>query len=73
MRAAKAFFRLTPATMGFRPDRATTDDHSSYPRGDPQGAGQEGPPLHQREKAVFKRFLRRDRDRSDPGLGLAPS
>ncbi len=32
MRAAKAFFRLARATMGFRPTRATTDGHGSYPR-----------------------------------------
>jgi putative transposase len=32
MRAAKAFFRSAKATMGFRPDRVTTDGHGSYPR-----------------------------------------
>jgi putative transposase len=32
MAAAKAFFRSAKATMGFRPDRVTTDGHSSYPR-----------------------------------------
>ena len=32
MRAAKAFFRLARATMGFRPTRATTDGHGSYSR-----------------------------------------
>jgi len=32
MRAAKAFFRSAKATMGFRPDRMTTDGHGSYPR-----------------------------------------
>ena len=32
MRAAKAFFRLAQATVGFRPDRVTTDGHGSYPR-----------------------------------------
>ena len=32
MRAAKAFFRSARATMGFRPDRVTTDGHGSYPR-----------------------------------------
>ena len=32
MRAAKAFFRSARATMGFRPDRVTTDRHGSYPR-----------------------------------------
>ena len=32
MRAAQAFFRSAKATMGFRPDRVTTDGHGSYPR-----------------------------------------
>lgn len=32
MKAAKAFFRSAKATMGFRPDRVTTDGHGSYPR-----------------------------------------
>ena len=32
MRAAKAFFHSAQATMGFRPDRVTTDGHGSYPR-----------------------------------------
>jgi putative transposase len=32
MRAVKAFFRSAKATMGFRPDRVTTDGHGSYPR-----------------------------------------
>ena len=32
MRAAKAFFRSARATVGFRPDRVTTDGHGSYPR-----------------------------------------
>jgi putative transposase len=32
MRAAKAFFRSARATMGFRPERVTTDGHSSYPK-----------------------------------------
>jgi putative transposase len=32
MKAAKAFFRSVKATMGFRPDRVTTDGHGSYPR-----------------------------------------
>jgi putative transposase len=32
MSAAKAFFRSAKATMGFKPDRVTTDGHSSYPR-----------------------------------------
>jgi transposase-like protein len=32
MGAAKAFFRSAKATMGFRPDRVTTDGHGSYPR-----------------------------------------
>jgi putative transposase len=32
MQAAKAFFRSARATMGFRPDRDTTDGHGSYPR-----------------------------------------
>ena len=32
MRAAKAFFCSARATMGFRPDRVTTDGHGSYPR-----------------------------------------
>ena len=32
MAAAKAFFRSAVATMGFRPDRVTTDGHGSYPR-----------------------------------------
>ncbi len=32
MRAAKAFFRLAQATVGFGPDRVTTDGHDSYPR-----------------------------------------
>ena len=32
MHAAKAFFRSARATMGFRPDRVTTDGHGSYPR-----------------------------------------
>ena len=31
MKAAKAFFRSAKATMGFRPDRVTTDGHGSYP------------------------------------------
>jgi putative transposase len=31
MRAAKAFFRSAKATMGFKPDRVTTDGHSSSP------------------------------------------
>ena len=32
MEAARAFFRSARATMGFRPDRVTTDGHGSYPR-----------------------------------------
>ena len=32
MKAAKAFFRSARTTMGFRPDRVTTDGHGSYPR-----------------------------------------
>ncbi len=32
MKAAKAFFRQARATMGYRPDRVTTDGHGSYPR-----------------------------------------
>jgi len=32
MEAAKAFFRSAKATMGFRPERVTTDGHGSYPR-----------------------------------------
>jgi transposase-like protein len=32
MKAAKAFFRSASATMGFLPDRVTTDSHGSYPR-----------------------------------------
>ncbi|MGI4748395.1 MAG: IS6 family transposase [Janthinobacterium lividum] len=32
MEAAKAFFRSAQATVGFRPDRVTTDGHGSYPR-----------------------------------------
>jgi putative transposase len=32
MAAAKAFFRSAKATMGYRPDRVTTDGHGSYPR-----------------------------------------
>ena len=32
MKAAKAFFRSAQATIGFRPDRVTTDGHGSYPR-----------------------------------------
>ena len=32
MKAAKAFFRSARATMGFRPDRVTTDGHGSYPK-----------------------------------------
>ena len=32
MRAAKAFFRSAQVTMGYRPDRVTTDGHGSYPR-----------------------------------------
>ena len=32
MAATKAFFRSATATMGFRPDRVTTDGHGSYPR-----------------------------------------
>ena len=32
MKAAKIFFRSAQATMGFRPDRVTTDGHGSYPR-----------------------------------------
>ena len=32
MRVAKAFFRSAQATMGFRPDRVTTDGHGSCPR-----------------------------------------
>ena len=32
MQTAKAFFRSARATMGFRPDRVTTDGHGSYPR-----------------------------------------
>ncbi|MGI4797806.1 MAG: DDE-type integrase/transposase/recombinase [Janthinobacterium lividum] len=32
MKAAKAFLRFVRATMGFRPDRVTTDGHGSYPR-----------------------------------------
>ena len=32
MQAAKAFFRSARATMGFRPERVTTDGHGSYPR-----------------------------------------
>ena len=32
MKAAEAFFRSARATLGFRPDRVTTDGHGSYPR-----------------------------------------
>jgi len=32
MKAAKSFFRLARTTMGFRPERVTTDCHGSYPR-----------------------------------------
>lgn len=32
MAAAKAFFRSAQATMGFQPDRVTTDGHGSYPK-----------------------------------------
>ena len=32
MKAAKVFFRLACATLGFQPDRVTTDGHGSYPR-----------------------------------------
>ena len=32
MAAAKAFFRSATATVGFQPDRVTTDGHGSYPR-----------------------------------------
>jgi len=32
MKAAQAFFRSAKATMGFRPDRITTDGHGAYPR-----------------------------------------
>ena len=32
MKAAQAFFHSAKATMGFRPDRVTTDGHGSYPR-----------------------------------------
>jgi transposase-like protein len=32
MKAAKAFFRSATATVGFQPDRVTTDGHGSYPR-----------------------------------------
>ncbi len=32
MKAAKTFFRSARATVGFRPDRVTTDGHGSYPR-----------------------------------------
>ena len=32
MKAAKAFFRSARSTMGFQPDRVTTDGHGSYPR-----------------------------------------
>ena len=32
MKAAKAFFRPDRATIGFRPNRVTTDGHGSYPR-----------------------------------------
>ena len=32
MEAAKAFFRSARLTMGFRPDRVTTDSHGSYPK-----------------------------------------
>ena len=30
MKAAKAFFRSARAVMGYRPERVTTDGHSSY-------------------------------------------
>jgi len=32
MKAAKSFFRLARTTMGYRPERVTTDGHGSYPR-----------------------------------------
>lgn len=32
MQAAKAFFRSVWTTMGFGPDRVTTNGHGSYPR-----------------------------------------
>ena len=32
VKAAKAFFRSARATMGFRPERVTTDGHGSYPK-----------------------------------------
>ena len=32
IKAAKALFRSATATMGYRPERVTTDGHGSYPR-----------------------------------------
>jgi putative transposase len=39
MAAARAFFRLAKAAAGFRPDRVTTDGHSSYPEEIPAALG----------------------------------
>ena len=47
MTAAKAFFRSAKATVGFRPDRVTTDGHG-LSKSDPHGAGAGGPAPDQR-------------------------
>jgi putative transposase len=57
MQAAKAFFRSARATMGFRPDRVTTDGHGSYPRAIRTVLGK---PVRHRTSAYLNNRLEQD-------------
>ncbi len=57
MKAAKAFFRSARATMGFRPDRVTTDGHGSYPRAIHSVLGN---PVRHRTSAYLNNRLEQD-------------
>ncbi len=48
MAAARVFFHSAVATMGFRPDRVTTDGHGSYPGAIRTVLGKAGPAPDQR-------------------------
>jgi putative transposase len=57
MAAAKAFFRSAKATMGFLPDRVTTDGHGSYPRAVRSTLGRK---VRHRTNAYLNNGLERD-------------
>jgi putative transposase len=67
MQAAKAFFRSARATMGFRPDRVTTDGHGSYPRAIRSVLGK----TVQHRTRVLSQILPIRRLLCDGGTGLA--